>query len=623
MAGACVPAAGQDILKAEDRVTYIDSSLYADDQSGNQDTVREYDGREFDLWGIDSLNSYGYGGDFQYWLDARNLLLGDEDVTLDLGVRNELTLNIKSSSLLHRLVRIPGVDPYLAQFGLSSITPGPPVVLVGSAFLDLTPDGRLAVKRHLNDFSVKLTPGGSTRTAYRAAWWQESEGGREQFNYRGGSPSRLESVDFGIDRTIERGTLGLDVRLGSYAAANYSFERNQFSDSGMPLINEDRPALVVTPNIKTSSNLFRARSRLSDRLYFAGVHINRRRTNETATMVENRNVELNSTNAALTYLASDALTLSGRFRTYQLDNHISPILGDPGDPADNIALNRKERSFQLEGNFTGLKKALVRVGYEHRKAERELPDGFPANPDLAATMEAKTTSNIWRTSLSYHPTWRLSFTGKLDRWNVDNPQFKGSPGDRNRMHLNSTYLINDNVALYADYSKFHDARRDASGLDNKSTDAVLGAWYGITDKITVDALYARAKIDATTLWEQAPHALDPVSTKDVPYRARNNQFSVGVNYAVTPKTAAYLRFLDSDSRGTTDVTGLVPGDPDLTDGWAPIQVEESRWTLGFTRDLTAKDRLFLEYSLADWTDRIDPANDGKFSLWRIAWSTGF
>jgi len=85
----------------------------------------------------------------------------------------------------------------------------------------------------------------------------------------------------------------------------------------------------------------------------------------------------------------------------------------------------------------------------------------------------------------------------------------------------------------------------------------------------------------------------------------------------------YWRFLRSDSSGKSLVTALVPGSPTLPDGWAPLEVGENRWTIGFTRDLTAQNRVLLEYSLADWEDDIDANNDGRFNLWRVAWSTDF
>jgi len=608
----CVPALGQtDLLKGQDERIEIGFGLYSRNQSGNQDTVREYDGRKFDLWGIESLNSYGYDGDSQYWLDARNLIGGDEDISFDLGVRNELSLSVKTSSMLHRLVRIPGDDPYLSPLGLT-----------GGAVLDFTPGNSLEINRRVNDFGVRLTPNAG-KTVYRANWWQESEAGLMQFNYRGSSPSRLESVDFGIDRNSDQGTLGVDLRLGDNTAVNYSIESHRHSDAGLPVIPGERPGEVVIPSIKTTSNLIKARSRLSDQLYFTGVHIDRNRTNQTASIVDDRKVELKSTNASLTFLASPALTLFGRYKDYKLENRMGPVLGDPGDPADNVALDRRERSIELESDYTGIRKALIRVGYEHRKTERELAGGFPADPDLDEMMSSPTTADIWRTSFRYHPTWKLNLSGKLEDWNISDPAFKSSPGDRKKTNLNATYTASDRLVVYADYNRLHDGRRDPAGLDNLSTDTMVGAWYSISGKLTLDVLSSSGRIDATTFWEQSPHALDPISSEDVPYKARNKQFSVGLNYAMAPKTSAYWRFLNSDSNGSTDVTGLVPGSPSLPDGWTPIEVEETRWTIGFTRDLTAKDRLLVEYSLADWRDRIDSANDGKFNLWRLAWSTDF
>lgn len=612
-----IPALGQtDIVKGRDGLFHVDFGLYSDRSSGNQDWVREYDGRMFDLWGIDLLSSYGYTGDYQYWFQARSLLPGDEDLSLGLGVRDELGLSVKTTSMLHRLARIPGNDPYLSPLGLT-----------GGAFTDMTPGNPLSLRWRVDQLGLRLTPGAGAVTL-RANWWRESDTGATQFNYRGSSPSRMESVDFGADRSTEQGTLGADFRLGRSTSLSYSYEDNSFSDGGRPVmsavdIDDPRPWLVTIPSIKTTSNVIKARSRLSNRLYFSGAHIDRSRANQTAAIVDSAAVKTRATNASLTFLASGDLTLFGRYRDYRLDNRVSPLLGDVGDPADNVALERRERSLQFESDYSGIQKALVRIGYEHRKTERNLPDGFPDDPDLAAAMESATTSDILRASFNYHPGWRLSLSGKMEDWNISKPSFKGSPGGRRKTGLNATYLSSEKLVFYADYGRLHDTRDDPSGLDNKSTDATIGAWYGLSDKLNLDVLYADSKVNATTLWELSPHALDPISSEDVPYRVRNKQYSVGLNLRFAPKTSLYWRFLRSDSSGKSLVTALVPGSPTLPDGWAPLEVGENRWTIGFTRDLTAQNRVLLEYSLADWEDDIDANNDGRFNLWRVAWSTDF
>jgi hypothetical protein len=325
-------------------------------------------------------------------------------------------------------------------------------------------------------------------------------------------------------------------------------------------------------------------------------------------------------------VASGSLTLAGRFRDYKLDNHMSPVLDDPTDPASeviNVALDRRERSLELESDYTGIRNALIRVGYERRTTERALAGGFPDDPDLDEAMNSATTSNIWRTSFRYHPSWKLTFSGKLEDWNIGSPAYKGSPGGRRRANFNATYLLSDRLVLYADQNRLHDTRQELRGLDNRFTDTMIGAWYGINGKLTLDVLCSKGNVDATTLWELAPHSLDPISEEDVPYKARNKQFSVGLNYAMGPKGSVYWRFLNSNSSGRTDIVSLVPGSPALPQGWNPVKVEEDRWTIGFTRDLTAKERVLVEYSLADWKDRIDSGNDGTFNLWRLAWSTGF
>lgn len=622
---ACMPAFGQmDLVKGENGQTDTLFGIYSGSESGNQSTTREFDGRDYRLWGVELLKSYGYSGDYQYWLDARDLLLKDNDILFNLAVRNELSLNVSSSGLTHRLDRTPGLDPYLSPFGMSTVTPGasPPgtTTRTGNSFVDLTPDNTLHIRRRVNDFGVRLTPG-SNKVALVIDWWQESENGLSQVNYRSQlKGSRLESMDYSVNRKTEQTTLGTDLKIGSGTVINYKVMSNQFSDSGSPLISGDRPDNMIAPNVNTSSTVIKARSRLSHRLYFTGAMVNRKRSNQTATLLDGTGIDTSSTNASLNYTASDNLSLTGSYRSYVLDNHVDPVI--EGSGVTNVGLNHRERSLKLDAGYTGIPKAVVGVGYENRTTERTLNDNFSADPALEEVLAPKTDAKISYLKFNYTPTWKLNFTGRFENWNIDDPAFTASPADRTKAYLSSTYTPSVNLAFYADYNHQHDGRKDAEGLDNKITNATIGAWYSLSAKVSLDTFYATGSMDSLALWQLDDNA-GGLLLEDVPYKSRNKQWSVGLNYAPTQKTKLYGRYLNSDSDGETTILTLIPGDPALPSGWAPVNVVEKIYTIGYAYEVSAKNRMLVDYSVSDWNDKIDLDNNGRYSIWRLAWSTTY
>ncbi len=94
---------------------------------------------------------------------------------------------------------------------------------------------------------------------------------------------------------------------------------------------------------------------------------------------------------------------------------------------------------------------------------------------------------------------------------------------------------------------------------------------------------------------------------------------------LSPRWRLHGRFLRSNSEGRSLIDLFLPGDPDtrLDVGpvWTPVDVDQNRYTIGFAYEISWKDRLLFDFSVADWEDRIDADNNGRFNLWRLAWST--
>jgi len=680
MVAIASPALGQtDLLTGEQAQTELSFGLYIDDATGNQDWIREFDGRKFNVWGLESLNSYGYSGSRQYWFEARDLIVGDESLSIDLSFENRMGVRLSTDALTHRLARIPAINPYLgsiiytplgdpdAASPLAGIDDGTPF---GDAVIDLTPDTEFAIGRRVNDFGLRHYVGRGQGVALVAGWWQEIESGPQQILFYDSPGTRNRSASaLNIDRTTGNGVLGADFRLGRGSVVNYTLESTRFSDATAPATSNTALTDIHYPDVKTASNSVKARSRITDRLYFTGAHTSRTRSNESAVVssryegaggpIDDR-IKVKSTNLALTFVATDTLSLTGKWRKYDLENFI-PGLVRPGRTAiEGHALSREVESLQVGAAYTGIKRAFVRLGFERRDTDRE--EGSVHGGTLAGNemIRESTKSDIWRLRVRYHPSLKLSFSGNLEKWDTEHPGYFGLPTDSTRVNLNATYLVQDNLALYGDFCRVDDKNEEVrvagtistlvdepdpplteeeeaayeharelaagQGYENEFTTTTIGAWYAINPKLTLDANISRVKTDAAALWVIGadPGQLPHLAPDFVPYEADDDVWSVGLTYAVNPKLRVHGRFLNSDSQGRSTfsvIPGADTGEVTLPLGWTPVDVNTKRYTVGFAYQISSKDRLLFDFSVADWKDGIDTDNNGRYNLWRLAWST--
>jgi len=699
IAAVRAPVLGQvELIKGQDARAEARIGLYVDDADNNQDWVREFDGRTFDLFGIELLNAYGYSGGTQYWLSARDLINKNEDVDFSLGYENRFSLNLSTSSLTHRLDRVPAINPFLNVVSDGSVLFRDNLAPVsigstGDTFLDLSPSGEFRLDRRVNDFRLNLTPCRARRGRLIGGWWQELEGGSRQqlFRARATTDGVINDRQRGaarlpIDRSTEQGSLGADLQVGKNSVLNYKFANTVFTDNGTrptdPVLSTVFPLNQMTRfNSETRSNVFKARTRITDRLHFTGVHINKDRENETSTIPTTptsdpyvgagsplgAKVDIDSTNLALTFLATDALSLTARWRKFDQDNLVPPVFqkSDPTAP-QNQALSRDLTSLDLSATYAGISRTFLKLGFERRKTDRRTNPLHPPHDDEGFEhpfTRQPTESDIWRLGVRYHPSLGFNVSGNLELWNTDNPGYVGLPTDRTKINLNATYMVRNNLALYGDFFRLDEENKDvfigfddiptlatppagpdpvyeeerqlAAGqnFDNEIDVLTLGAWYAVNPKLTLDANLVSSNIDTSSLWiigvspghfsddefvADTPHLLPDF----VPYDAENDQWSVGATYMLNAKSRIYGRFLSSDSEGKTVLPqSPSPGYPGTLSTWTPIDVAMNRWTLGFAYQMSPKERLLLDFSIVDWEDNIDSDNDGRFSIWRLAWST--
>jgi hypothetical protein len=671
-----------DLTTGEQTLGEIRLGIYTHTSDGNQDWVREFDGRSFGIFGIEQLNSYGFNGPTQYWLDARDLIIGDEDVSFSLATRNKVGISLGTSKLTHRLFRTPSINPFIAEMYANLGLPAPVPGNTGDSILDLSPGAVFHMDRRVNDFALHVTPKGSEGSRFVASWWQELENGTRQhiFRARAAAPGIIANRQRGgaatpIDRSTNESTLGADLRLGKASVVNYRFSDTEFSGGTTRpggTLSAVNPLNALTQfDSKTTNNSLRARSKLSDTLYFTGTHSTKDRSNLTskfptgydgAGTPTGAKVKVQNTNLGLTFLATDVLSVTGRWRKYELDNEVPPAFSLSGTPpvpaadATNMSLSREVTSTEVNASYTGIPKAYLKLGFENRDTERLVGSSHPPldESDYALIRES-TETNILRFGARYHPTHSLSFSANLEDWNTDNAGYAAAPTDRKKISANATYMVKSNLALYGDFVQSKDENKEVrvasiptltvapvpaltpaeaeayaeerldaagQGYKNDMKTTMLGAWYGLTPKLSLDTYWSKSSIDAdaTLIFGFETGYLPHLAPDFAPYQADTDQWSLGAIYKLSPKWRLNGRFLNSRSQGKTLISVLPGG---LGPTWTPVDVDSKRWTLGFAYDISPKDRLILDYSILDWKDHIDSGQSGRFNLLRLAWSSSF
>lgn len=653
-----------DLRRGEDLRTDYRLAVYSKSSTGNQDWAREFDGRGFEVWGLEQFNAYGYTRGNQYWFDARDLIGSDESVSFDMAFRNELGVSLSTDSLTHRLARIPPINLYLAPFGMSGI--GPTGAPFGDAFTELAPGQELAIHRRVNDFGLRLTPTKSRDIAFVGNWWQETERGAQQVLFFSRPPA-VGRARFGsallVGRQTDEGAVGIDAFAGRSAVLNYRYVDSRFTDDqGVPPAGTTVvPPLnfIKIPDVHEVSNQIRGRAKVGKRLYLTGVHINRNRFNRTATTPAGlvpagaflgSKVGVNSTNIGATYLATDSLSLMARYRGYELDSAVPPVFAPGSTTPENIDFSRDVNAWEFEGTYTGLRRTLLRGGFEHRSTGRGVSPLHPPHEEFEhPATSVRTNSNIWRAGFRYNPMLRWSVNGSFEGWDNNSPAFTGTPSNRMKIDVNTTYLVRDNLAVYGNFNRWDESndeniipvstiptpavtpgdqtiREDAAGNNykNKFTTWAVGFWYSLSPRLTLDTQYGSVKTAANALWIIGvdPAFLPHLPPDYVPYRADSKEWSVGLNYAIVRRWQVYGRFanMNADARSTV---AIIPGSPALPDGWTPVDVRENRYTAGFSYEVSNKNRVLLDYTVSDWKDKINPEWTGRFNLWRIAWASPF
>ena len=664
-----------DLLTGEDSSMDAQLGGYVQDATGNQDWVREFDGRDFRGAAVEALNLSGYNGPYQYSLEAGDLGRRDHTVGISLGYKNLGSLNYGFDSLTHRLARIPSVNPYLGSYDMAGFSD--PATPYGDAFYDYAaPDTQFGIYRKVNDLGLTLGPGNGKVSFIATGWWENERGAKQKLFYDRYPPpntykGRKAGTEFLVNRTTSEAAVGLDARITEGSALNYRRETVRFRDQGGYSGDTDPATVMYSPATRQTSDVFKARAKLGSRLQFTGVHINRTRSNrdaihplfpltwangsnpptyENGGQFLNSQVGITSTNLGLTFAATDSLTLSGNWRDYEVENRVPAVFRTGQTVSSNPAMSHEEEALEFEATYTGIPRTFLRGGYERRTTDRT-PSALHEEPfegEYGISNE-HTTSRIWRASARFNPTDRLSLSGKLEDWNIKNAAFTGTPNNRTLLNVDANYMVSDNFGLYANYNKL-DEKNDTilipvdeiptpatdedetkerieaagQGYENNQDTRTIGAWLALNSRLTLDLNYATSSLDAGALWilgeGAASSNLPHLAPYFAPLRTDNKQWAAGLTCAVGKNSRIYGRYLQSTSHGST-IFSVLPGDHgDLETAWQPFDVKERRWTLGYAWNVSSKHKLNLDFSLGDWNDGKNPANNGRFTMWRLAWT---
>ena len=664
----------ENLLKAQDSQQEMQVGSYIQEADGNQDWVREYDGRDFGVLGLEFYDTYGYQGNLQYWLTARDIIVGDEYIVFGFANRNLFRLSGSTNMLTHRLGATPANNPWVAE-QLSNLPaqPAPQQGVSWDTFKDLSAGSQYEVGRRVTELNLYANPDSAQRLGLVAGWWQEIEGGDKQLLFRareaqlGVLDNRdRASVALPVERETNEASFGTDLAVGKNTVVNYRFIGTKFADNRAGIAADSRLDFLPLNSLtrigsETHSHVLKARTSIGSKLQFTGAHIRRERTNSASDIpsgfanagsILGKKIKTDSTNLGMVFRATDALSFTGRWRRIETDNLVPPIFavrdGVEATTASNVSLSRDLTSLEFEGVYTGISRAYLRMGFEKRDIDRKGSSLHPGEEEFAYPFTGASTNwDIWRAAFRYHPTQQFNLSANYENWGGDQGGFVGVPNNRTKMNLNMTYLFTDNFAVYGDFNKWDESndkisvagaiptpatnaseqelREEAAGQGYNSTfkTTSIGTWYSVNDRVTLDANYGLVDMDSSALWvfgtdpANLPHLVPDV----VPFKSQDKQWSMGTNYVASRRLRLYGRFFHSDSNGASFVdpakfTGLGPE-------WTPVNVKQDRWTLGLAYGLSQKDRVGLDFSLAKWVDEIDSGNTGRYNLWRVNWARQF
>ncbi len=593
--------------------------------SGNQNFVREYDGKNYNRLDADfSLVRYGRKDDFR--MSASNIDAGaDQEVSMRYGTPTT-DIRFKGQGLTHRLSRFnENIDVPIAGNRVNDT--------------DLT-NGR-------NDFEigrtvVELNVAARCPKLPDAKWlfnyWQQKEHGKQQFLFldRCTSCHKIQTSE-PIDRvtTITEGGVQVDLPKGSlrylYGKQHFSnFAAEQFFNfSGRSSVFNGPAPLFGVASDETRINDVRTAYAFNDRASAAALW----RTKDRQDQLGGGTLELRTGGGGMSYVLTPTLLLQGSLFRSSAD--VSKI---------EEGVSRDRDATRLDLRYTGIPHATLSVGYSKEKVDRSERLLSPESSD----------SNIWRSAFSYYPMSRLSLQVRYQKITTDNGAFFSDEEVPTQFPAQLPTLPNDGSLLSGVLgyqlsratlvSGIYSRKRDNFEVDvpapdsDRSSDNTVKT-YGLqlsqtAAKSQVTAGYYHQTGSAVTnAWfGQGVYTLTP------PAVAEDTNFPPIDSFAASDYTASIAmvsgemavssrwRIFAHWYRTATDgqVTALDLGDyidqnPDLNGVDVvlnPFDIVISDWWLGAGYRLDPRTEVVLSNQRRSWTDDSDPTHDGSYGVWR-------
>ncbi len=602
------------------------------DEDDNQNYVREYDGRNYDV-PSPTIEITRFTDKDDLHLAVTDLARGDQEVSLRFG-NNHYDVQLKQSALTHRLGRYN--DPIDGE-GVISF-PGNAAEVTDRAsgkddyHLDRTTfDLRLAA-RHPKLSQVK----------WLANAWQETESGSQQFLFleRCANCHKIQVTE-PIDRKTTITQLGFQVDLRS-SAIRYLRENREFDNRapesfnnfpGVSIMFRGLAPLFGVAGTSSDINDLRAASQLGEKVSAGALW----RTNERDDRLGGGQLEARSAGGGLSWSAAPDLKVGISFIGRSLD--VSRI-------EDGVSRDRD--STRVDLRYTGWQSSSVSVGYAKEKVSRD-----PIGEEL---VPLESDANIWRATLISRLTpktrlqlnYRATDTDISDFFEVASPpahfpsRLIGLPNDGKAFSGVVSHNFTDRTLLSAMYSKYDNsyevkvANLDiARSSDQETKTSGLQLVHNPGRRARVSASYYHQEGDArtdTTYGGEDFILTPPTVPADVVFppiegeAAFDYDAKIGLldaSFWATSRLRLFGRFAQTKSEGQQtdyEIGDYLDQDPDL-DGVAlifhPFDIDiVDRW-IGVGYVLNPRTELVLSHQRRSWDNDSDPTQDGSYSVWRL------
>ena len=332
--------------------------------------------------------------------------------------------------------------------------------------------------------------------------------------------------------TLYQDTIGGDFAVGKFSAANYYLQTTKFSDGGFtPSSGLNFVPLNSETHVKsdTTTNTFKYRATISDRLYFTGDAIHTDRQDSTSVPnpsglagksrdhIDQPGAHLSAHRRADIYWA--ILLVQSRQRC--------PFDSQFGGSIQNNTSSDSKRQIELNGSYTGIRHMFWSSGFENHWENQTSSTG---GPGVFPFLNGNITTNYWRVGLRYYPLTALSIVANGSWFYGNLAAYAGTPNQGYNYSVNATYMLSEKLAIYGDYNlqdqNNTQNRVNVADVPTPATNAAqqvirelaagqgyaglmstttLGTWYSLTPKLTLDLTYSKIIMDAqeSGSWDSA------------------------------------------------------------------------------------------------------------------------